>query len=876
MRFRLPPVAIVADVEKAFLQIGIRPQDRDGTRFLWLRDAKRPDVVDDNLATYRFCRVPFGLICSPFLLGETIKYHLRHDGSSLAQTLVDNIYVDNIFIGAASVTEAYHIYEQATCIFKKASMKLRQWSSNSHPLLQLLPAADSRSSGTVSVLGIPWNTSTDQFSIPGSPSLQPSDVLTKRQVLSQVTTIYDPLGLINPVTFSGKVFLQEICQSHVSWDEPLPARECGEWDRLTQVLRDIPTLKLPRFQPTLYECTSYELHIFCDASCKSYAATVYLRGTRGQSIATSLVFSKMRLAPFRTRSRPHAKQRRGSQITLPRLELLGALIGVRAGAFVSDQLKLPITKRTVWLDSQCVLHWLKTTKPLSVFVENRIAEIRKNSNTTYCYVPTSQNPADLATRGCTIPQLKASTMWWQGPPWLQLPDNCWPKWNLPDITPTILELVRDEVRGPKFFHETPSTVAVSTLTDGHSTPLASPLSINETRFSSLRTLLRVTAYILKFLTARLWQRLSDDTRANLRRNRKLLSTLLDRSGELLPPSADDLRNARLLWEYTLQRRRFSDVITAIQTRRQHHLVRQLGLKLDDQALLRCHGRFEHATISPTARTPILLSRKEHYTLLVIQEIHERLFHAGTSHTLAQVRDTYWIPQGRVAVRSILTRCTLCKRFDGLPFRLPAMPPWPKERVSRSIPFQFTGLDYVGPVMVRDGQTTTKIWICLFTCLAVRAMHLEYVKDLTSRQFLDCIRRFVARRGPPERIISDNAPQFKLTKTAIDNEFRQAVISHDVLSYFGTHGIKWTFITELAPWHGGFYERLVGVVKQALRKSLGRQLLSFHQMVTLITEIEAVINSRPLTFVYSDLESGFTLTPSHFATMQHCLSLPCSP
>ena len=639
MRFRLPPVAIVADVEKAFLQIGIRPQDRDVTRFLWLRDAKRPDVVDDNLATYRFCRVPFGLICSPFLLGETIKYHLRHDGSSLARTLVDNIYVDNIFIGAASVTEAYHIYEQATCIFKKASMKLRQWSSNSHQLLQLLPAADSTSSGTVSVLGIPWNTSTDQVSIPGSPSLQPSDVLTKRHVLSQVTTIYDPLGLINPVTFSGKVFLQEICQSHVSWDEPLPARECGEWDRLTQVLRDIPTLKLPRFQPTLYECTSYELHIFCDASCKSYAATVYLRGTRGQSIATSLVFSKMRLAPFRTRSRPHAKQRRGTQITLPRLELLGALIGVRAGAFISDQLKLPITKRTVWLDSQCVLHWLKTTKPLSVFVENRITEIRKNSNTTYCYVPTSQNPADLATRGCTIPQLKASTMWWQDPPWLQLPDNCWPKWNLPDITPTILEFVRDEVRGPKFFHETPSTVAVSTLTDGHSTPLASPLSINETRFSRLRTLLRVTAYILKFLTARLWQRLSDDTRANLRRNRKLLSTLLDRSGEPLPPSADDLRNARLLWEYTLQRRRFSDVITAIQTRRQHHLVRQLGLQLDDHALLRCHGRFEHATISPTARTPILLSRKEHYTRLVIQEIHERLFHAGTSHTLAQVRDT---------------------------------------------------------------------------------------------------------------------------------------------------------------------------------------------------------------------------------------------
>ena len=182
--------------------------------------------------------------------------------------------------------------------------------------------------------------------------------------------------------------------------------------------------------------------------------------------------------------------------------------------------------------------------------------------------------------------------------------------------------------------------------------------------------------------------------------------------------------------YILQRLRFSDVITAIQTGRKRHLERQLGLNFDDHDLLQCHGRFEQATISPAAKTPILLPRKEHYTRLLIQEIHERLFHS-VPPTRCLKSDTLWIPQGRVAVRSILTWYTICKRYDGSPFRLPTMPQWPKERFSRSIPFQFTGLDYLGPVMVRTGQEITKIWICLFTCLAVHAVHLEYIKDLTS-------------------------------------------------------------------------------------------------------------------------------------------------
>ena len=114
----------------------------------------------------------------------------------------------------------------------------------------------------------------------------------------------------------------------------------------------------------------------------------------------------------------------------------------------------------------------------------------------------------------------------------------------------------------------------------------------------------------------------------------------------------------------------------------------------------------------------------------------------------------------------------------------------------------------------------KIWICLFTCLAVRAIYLEWVRSLSAKHFLNCLRRFAARRGRPELIISDNAAQFKLVKTVIDKQWRQLSIDEKVITYFSDKGIKWQFTTALAPWQGGFYERLVELVKRCLRKAIG--------------------------------------------------------
>ena len=190
--------------------------------------------------------------------------------------------------------------------------------------------------------------------------------------------------------------------------------------------------------------------------------------------------------------------------------------------------------------------------------------------------------------------------------------------------------------------------------------------------------------------------------------------------------------------------------------------------------------------------------------------------------------------------------------------------WPNSKVIRSLPFQYTGLDYFGPLNIKCGNHADrrKVWVCLFTCVAVRTIHLEIVADLSAEKFL-ALRRFIARRGKPQQIVLDNAPQFKLTKSSVDVAWENPVRDPDIQLHIAEQRIKWSLIVQLSPWMGGFYERLVGISKMALRKAIGKTCLTMLQLQTFLTETEAIINSRPLVYLGEDLNDSTALTPSHF-------------
>jgi len=275
LRFRTYPVVVLADIEKAFLQVAIQEVDRDMTRFYWLKDPGKVDV-ENNLCVFRFCRVPFGLICSPFLLAATIKFHLQKEGTPLALHILHNIYVDNVLIGLESVNDIYGVYEEAKHIFKKAAINLREWNSNCLEFLKCL--ADGERSTTkdfTKVLGLLWDPVDDTISVSGVSGVSKNTVTTKRDVLHNVAKIFDPLGLFSPITLHGKLFLQKLWIADQSWDEPICSELNLEWNEVLQLLMEIPSLRIPRIVKSMKR--SNQLLIFCDASTKAYATVIYLR-----------------------------------------------------------------------------------------------------------------------------------------------------------------------------------------------------------------------------------------------------------------------------------------------------------------------------------------------------------------------------------------------------------------------------------------------------------------------------------------------------------------------------------------------------------------------------------------------------------------------
>ena len=205
--------------------------------------------------------------------------------------------------------------------------------------------------------------------------------------------------------------------------------------------------------------------------------------------------------------------------------------------------------------------------------------------------------------------------------------------------------------------------------------------------------------------------------------------------------------------------------------------------------------------------------------------------------------------------------------------MPLMPPLPTERVSVAAPFMNTGIDYFGPLYIKAKDDTQKVWVCLYTCLVTRAVHLELMQDMSTQHFLLGFRRFIARHGKPNKVLSDNASHFKLAAETVDKLWTNILQENDVVSYVANENIQWKFIVELAPWMGGFYERLVGLVKRSLRKAIGRICLTNEQLLTLLKEAEAVVNSRPLVYVGNDINSYVTLTPSHFMSLNPKIGLP---
>ena len=480
-------------------------------------------------------------------------------------------------------------------------MNLRECGSNSREFLKSIPEQDRVKETITKVLGILWNTIKDHLIVKGS---KPTECSSKREVLKSIATVFDPLGFFTPATLQGKLFLQDLWASKKEWDEKLDEVMLHKWMKLQKEMECISMVTIPRFIGN----SNCQLLCFCDASTKAYASVIYLSSDAG----VNLLFSKARVAPIK-------------KLGTPRLELLAVLIGVRMLNLVQEQLQLPMEKKFLWTDNQCVLHWIMSKKPLTTFVQNRLKEITETKDISFRYVETSQNPADLATRGVSAQDLDKCELWWHGPKWLQDSEKTWPTWDIPMITKETLEKIESETKGPKTFYET-SNVAGENINEGKveskdkSASFVTPFRMDEKKYSSLLRLLRITAWLLRFVQKARKQK--------------------TQTGEL---KAIEIKEAKTLWIKSIQKTYFPEAFNSTNgTVSKKDYKNQLGIQLHEDGLLHCHGRMIHAELPPDAVYPILLPKRSHFTSLLIKEYQQKLFHSSVSHSLAQLRNEYLI------------------------------------------------------------------------------------------------------------------------------------------------------------------------------------------------------------------------------------------
>ena len=781
-----------------------------------------------------------------------------------------SLYVDDMLSGADNVQKGFELYQQSKELMAKGAFNLRKWNSNSPELRHLIKKKEAEtvvqpktkepsqavkeedesftkstigpnqvSHALVKTLGVCWDTASDEISFDFTDLIECANAMqvTKRSLLKLSAKVFDPLGLLSPFTITMKCLFQSLCLEKLDWDVELQGNYVQLWKSFVSSLIHLNSVHVPRCY-----LINIQIYAFSDVSKKAYAAAVYLRSEyQDGNVDVKLVSSKTRVAPMK-------------QQTIPRLELLGALISARLVSSLMKSLPQEI-EPTFWVDSTTVLYWVQHEKPWKQYVQNRVQEIRKIvPQATWKHCPGDKNPADLPSRGLTGKELVESSMWWCGPDFLMNPENEWPKASPSQTSDeqAMVEMVK-----------CPSNVTHSLLSSlDNSTMVDIGAVIEPKNYSSQTRLLRITAYVLRFAS-------------NLKARLSAKPTQVVK--EL---SAAEIDRAEFYWIKSVQARSFEEEIQFLKKKSQLSplpRIQQFGLYLDEDGVLRCKGRLGHTDLPSTCKNPILLPSKNDFVNLLIKDVHFRVKHSEVRDTLTALRETYWVLRGREATKRIMKGCVICRKFEAVPFKPHPTPDLPEIRVADSPPFTYTGVDFAGPLYVtvpKEPQSAEKnfekTYICLFTCASTRAIHLELTRDLGVNSFLQAFRRFSSRRGLPSTLVSDNAKTFK----AGSKEVQKMANSPEVQRHFANNRVTWNFVVEKAPWWGGFWERLVKSVKRNLKKTVGRASLNYDELNTLVIEIEGLLNARPITYIYDDDDAlAQPLTPSHLISGRKINVLP---
>lgn len=411
IRFCMHNIVITGDIKMHFRQIWIDNRDRKYLKILWRTS------TSDPICEYVLNIVTYGTACAPYQATKCIQclaQEMQTSHPHASKVALSDLYMDDLLTGAATVQEAISLRNELTDMLQHAGFHLRKWTSNSEEVLLLIPVEDRElqtlldidSSNTIKTLGIAWSPATDMFTFKVNINQMN---YTKRSILSEISKLFNPFGLISPIIILAKLIMQDIWKADISWDTEIPSEIKSKWISFYTNLINIKNIKIPRKIFSGDHSISIDLVGFCDASERAYGACIYICSTDNNGIiSSSLLCSKSRVAPTKI-------------ITIPRLELCAALLLSELISKVKSAMNLQINRIIAFTDSTITLHWIKS-EPYrwKVFIAHRITKIQSIlSPENWHHVSTTQNPADLISRGVDAHLLIDNRLWWNGPEFLQ-------------------------------------------------------------------------------------------------------------------------------------------------------------------------------------------------------------------------------------------------------------------------------------------------------------------------------------------------------------------------------------------------------------------------------------------------------------------------
>lgn len=827
LRWRMHYVAIIADIVKMYRQVRVADQDIPYQRIVW-RDSPDEDIQDFSLTT-----VTFGTASAPYLAVKALHQIALDEGGQYPTAAVrvpNSYYMDDMMISCSTVEEGKILCHEMKNLLKKAGFELQKWNSNHEDIVKEMECYNGGVQDTstekgkesreeieifesTKILGLTWCRHTDEFRY--TVQLPAAYVKwSKRNIISDISRLFDPLGWLAPSIILAKILIQKLWLAGVNWDDELSDSVKTEWETYRATLPDLSKVRVPRWLGITDDISCVELHGFSDASRSAYAAVVYTRTVHSENdIRVSLLVAKTKVAPIK-------------QISIPRLELCGAVLLARLLADVAKAMGIPKGNIHAWTDSTVVLAWLNShPSRWKTFVANRVSEILTTLDSEqFAHVSSKANPADCASRGIQPSLLSENKLWFEGPQFLYNPKVLYSR-------PVTEKIVLEE--------------AVKCHTG---TVRDESIWI---KFSSLWRLVRVIAYCKRFI--------------NLR-NRHFRPKYLQ---------ATELEECLKTCIRYFQQNAFGNEYSQIKNKTFHKLkgskIRSLNPFLDDDDILRVGGRLREAPLSDQLKHPIILPHDAHLTKLLIADAHEQTLHGGPQLMINYLRSAYWIIGVKSLVKQHVRKCVICAKYNAK-INTQLMGSLPSVRCTPTRPFLHSGLDYAGPINLRTtkgrGYKSYKGYICVFVCMATRGVHLEVVSDLSTQGFLAAFRRFVARRGHCAQIWSDNGTNF----VGAAKELK--ALQQNIAEYLEGKGTVWHFIPPHAPNFGGLWEAAVKSTKYHLKRVIGDSTLTFEEMSTFLSQIEACLNSRPITVVKGEgLDEPLPLTPGHFLVGEPLVTVP---